>query len=201
MNITSSIKSFIKDSTSVGVLLMCCTVCSLVLSNGIFSHSYTDFFERSLFSFPGGIHLPGSLSHIINDALMSVFFFLAALEIKREMRTGELNTIGKAVMPGISALGGMLLPAIIYIACCHTGSNYMGWGIPMATDIAFSLGVLSLLGKRVPLSMRVFLIAIAVIDDIGGIVAIAFFLHRRPALGLSHCRSFVDRSFVRYESL
>ena len=175
MNITSSIKSFIKDGRSVGALLIICTVCSLVLSNCVFTQNYPLFFERDFLHFTGSIHLPGSLAHIINDGLMAVFFFSAALEIKREMVAGELNTFRKAVMPAISATGGMLLPAIIYVVCCHTRANYMGWGIPMATDIAFSLGVLSLLGRRAPLSMRVFLIAIAVIDDIGGIVAIGFF--------------------------
>jgi NhaA family Na+:H+ antiporter len=106
---------------------------------------------------------------------MAVFFFAASLEIKRELISGQLNTFRKALMPAISATGGMLLPALIYLGWCHHPANYRGWGIPMATDIAFSLAILSLLGNRVPASLRIFLVAIAIIDDIGSILAIAFF--------------------------
>lgn len=119
--------------------------------------------------------MPETLIHLVNDLLMSIFFFSAGLEIKRELTVGQLNTFKRGLMPLISATGGMLVPAAIYIIWCHGENNYMGWGIPMATDIAFSLGVLSLLGTRVPLSLKIFLTAIAIIDDIGGIVTIAIF--------------------------
>jgi Na+:H+ antiporter, NhaA family len=174
MRIISSIKFFVKDSRAVGALLICSTVVSLIVSNSSLGIEYLAFWEQKITT-STYIHLPATVSHFINDALMSVFFFFAGLEIKREILSGELNTFKRSLMPVISAAGGMLFPAIIYITCCHAKINYMGWGIPMATDIAFSLGVLSLLGKRAPLSMRIFLTAIAIIDDIGGILTIAIF--------------------------
>ncbi len=164
-----------KDSRVAGILLICSTAVSLIVSNSVAGAGYISFWSCEFTSYPAAFHFPNTLLHLVNDILMSVFFFSAGLEIKRELLTGELNTFKKAVMPVISATGGMMLPAIIYIACCHGKDNYMGWGIPMATDIAFSLGVLSLLGKRAPLSLRIFLTAIAIIDDIGGILVIAVF--------------------------
>ena len=175
MSILSPIKFFIKDSRATGVLLIGCTAVSLLLSQGAWGNDYIAFWGRKFTTHSTAINLPDNLLHCINDILMSVFFFSAGLEIKREVLTGELNTLKKALMPAISAAGGMLLPAIIYAACCHNKETFMGWGIPMATDIAFSLGVLSLLGRRAPLSMRIFLTAIAIIDDIGGILTIAVF--------------------------
>jgi NhaA family Na+:H+ antiporter len=175
MKIIPSIKFFIKDSRAIGALLICCTAISLFASNAVHNNIYSAFWTNK-FALPFTlIHFPATLQHLINDLLMSVFFFFAGLEIKREILTGELNTFKKSLMPVISAAGGMLLPAVIYLAWCHNGDNFMGWGIPMATDIAFSLGVLSLLGKRALLSMRIFLTAIAIIDDMGGILTIAVF--------------------------
>jgi NhaA family Na+:H+ antiporter len=175
MSLIPSIKFFIKDSRVVGVLLICCTAISLILSNITNGNDYSSFWEHRFIAPVPGIRLPDSLLHYINEVLMAVFFFSAGLEIKREVLTGELNSFKKSLMPVISAIGGMLLPAIIYLLCCHHKSNFSGWGIPMATDIAFSLGVLSLLGKRAPLSLRIFLTAIAIIDDVGGILTIAVF--------------------------
>ncbi len=175
MKIIPSIKFFIKDSRATGAVLVGCTAVSLIASNVLPGTNYTGFWTNKFeYSF-APLHLPDSLLHAVNDVLMSVFFFFAGLEIKREVLTGELNTFKKSLMPVISAVGGMLLPAVIYLAWSHSRENFMGWGIPMATDIAFSLGVLSLLGKRAPLSMRIFLTAIAIIDDIGGILTIAVF--------------------------
>jgi NhaA family Na+:H+ antiporter len=133
------------------------------------------FWEQKISISVPPIEMPATLIHLVNDLLMSIFFFTAGLEIKREITTGQLNTFKRALMPIISAAGGMFFPAIIYLVWCHGKSNYMGWGIPVATDIAFSLGVLSLLGKRTPVALKIFLTAIAIIDDIGGIITIAIF--------------------------
>lgn len=121
------------------------------------------------------LHLPHTILHVINDALMSIFFFLVGLEIKRELMTGELASLKKAALPVVAAIGGMVVPAAVYILWTGGTPYARGWGIPMATDIAFSLGVLSLLGKRAPLSLRIFLTALAIIDDLGGILTIAIF--------------------------
>lgn len=174
MPINSFIKFFVKDSRAVGVLLIVCTSVSLLLSNTISGGVYTRIWQQEILPLTN-LHLPSTLMHIINDALMSFFFFLAGMEIKNEILVGELNTLKKSMLPIASAAGGMLVPAVIYLACCHEKSTVSGWGIPIATDIAFSLAVLSLLGKQAPLSMRVFLTAIAIIDDIGGILTIAVF--------------------------
>ena len=165
-------KKFFNDSKSTGIVLLCCTVVSVLLANGVQNSPYltlwtTHFTEISI--------VPHSLLHVINEGLMSVFFFFAAIEIKREVISGELNSVKKALMPLMSAVGGMLVPAFIYLVLCGDKSNNIGWGIPMATDIAFSLAILSLLGKLVPVALRIFLTAVAVIDDIGGIITIAVF--------------------------
>jgi Na+:H+ antiporter, NhaA family len=175
MSIKPSIVSFIKDSRAAGATIFACTVLSVFVANSGCGNSYSSFWNFKCSVPVPGINLPDTLLHFINEVLMSVFFFSAGLEIKREITTGELNTFQKSLMPVISATGGMLFPALIYLVFCHTNSNFSGWGIPMATDIAFSLGVLSLLGKRAPLSLRIFLTAIAIIDDIGGILTIAIF--------------------------
>jgi NhaA family Na+:H+ antiporter len=163
-----------------------CTAFSLLLANTAFGHYYSDFFQHQLFHAGGLLSLPASASGIINDGLMTIFFFAATLEIKNEMLNGQLNSFRKAIMPVISATGGMLLPAAIYILC-SSHENFRGWAIPMSTDIAFSLVVISLLGDRLPMSVRTFLLAIAIIDDLGGIIAIAFFyahgIHLYYALG------------------
>jgi NhaA family Na+:H+ antiporter len=174
IDILSPIRKFISDSRSVGIVLICCTVISLVLSNSSWGDSYIHFWQTEIFT-PASLHLPHSILHIINDALMALFFFLVGLEIKRELMTGKLNSMKKAALPVVAALGGMLAPALIYTAWCGGTPYARGWGIPIATDIAFSLGVLSLLGNRVPLSIRIFLTALAIIDDLGGILTIAIF--------------------------
>ncbi|HTC01581.1 MAG TPA: Na+/H+ antiporter NhaA [Ferruginibacter sp.] len=165
---------FINDSRSVGVLLLLCTLVSLVLSNTPFTEKYFSLinFELPTNSF---IHLPHNILHWINDGLMAVFFFLAGIEIKREITQGELSSFSTSILPVVSAIGGMVVPAAIYFFI-NKGTRYEhGWGIPMATDIAFSLGIAALLGKRVPLGLKVFLTALAIIDDLGAIVAIAIF--------------------------
>ncbi|MES2703425.1 MAG: Na+/H+ antiporter NhaA [Bacteroidota bacterium] len=165
----------VNDSRVPGALLLCCAAVSLVISNSAAGNAYISFWQQKTPIISHDFHLPGTVEHGINDLLMSVFFFAAGLEIKREMLSGHLSDFKGALMPFVSATGGMLLPAIIYIAVCPTVPDIAGWGIPMATDIAFSLGILSLLGGRVPQSLRIFITAIAIIDDIGGILAIALF--------------------------
>ena len=172
----SPIRGFIADSRSVGIILVVCTVLSLVLSNLSSTHiGYIHFWQRETPIFLSFIHLPENVLLWINDVLMSIFFFLVGMEIKREITIGELASIQKSMMPVLAALGGMVCPAIIFsIFNGHTPYAH-GWGIPMATDIAFSLGVLSLLGKRVPIQLKIFLAALAIIDDLGAVVTIAIF--------------------------
>lgn len=171
----SPVREFIDDSRAVGIVLLFCTAISLFLSNSGWAATYLSFWERTVVEPYAVLHLPHSFVHWINDGLMSVFFFMAGLEIKRELLTGELSSLRKAMLPVIAAVGGMLAPAAIYALWAGQTDFASGWGIPMATDIAFSLGIVSLLGARVPLSFRVFLTALAIIDDLGGILAIAIF--------------------------
>jgi NhaA family Na+:H+ antiporter len=156
-------------------VLVVCTIVSLWISNSGWAGGYIGFWEKE-FVFPmPQIHLPHSIAHIINDGLMAVFFLLVGMEIKRELLIGELSSLKKSVLPVAGAAGGMVVPALIYFAWCGGTPFSGGWGIPMATDIAFSLGILSLLGRRAPLSLRIFLTALAIIDDLGAILAIAIF--------------------------
>lgn len=180
--IIEPLKVFIHDSRSIGVILLLATLLSLVLSNfpGV-SESYTRFFQLSIdgtqeHAFEWGpFHLPNSIIVIINDLFMAVFFFLAGMEIKRELVTGELASIKQSILPVIAAVGGMIVPALLYTQF-NRGTDYMsGWAIPMATDIAFTLGIASLLGNRVPVALKVFITALAIIDDLGAILVIALF--------------------------
>lgn len=173
--ILSPIREFISDSRATGIVLICCTIISLIVSNSPWSQSYIEFWHKQLNMPADNVHLPGSPLHFINDALMAIFFLLAGMEIKRELWVGELSSFKKSILPVFAAAGGMIVPACIYLLWCRNTYFENGWGIPMATDIAFSLGILSLLGKRAPLSLRIFLTALAIIDDLGGILAIAVF--------------------------
>jgi len=165
---------FIHDSRAIGIILLICTFISLCITNLFNGEAYLAFWETP-FHFLEQLHLPHSLLHIINDGLMAVFFFLAGMEIKRELLQGELNSFQKASLPVVAAIGGMLMPAIIF-SLFNKGSVYQpGWAIPTATDIAFSLGVASLLGNKVPVSLKIFLTALAIIDDLGAIIIIALF--------------------------
>lgn len=164
---------FLSDSRSIGVVLLCCTALSLLLSNTI-SEPYLAFWTHSA-HFLQALHLPHSLLHWINDGMMTVFFFLVGMEIKREMKGGELASIKKALLPIAGAIGGMIVPALIFGVLTAGTVFSRGFGIPMATDIAFSLGIASLLGKKVPMGLKIFLTALAIIDDLGAIVVIALF--------------------------
>ncbi|XZF14013.1 Na+/H+ antiporter NhaA [Chitinophagaceae bacterium MMS25-I14] len=174
-SVFSPVRRFIRDSRATGIILIFCTVISLIVSNSGLSQKYIAFWEHELLMPLPQLHLPHTVLHVINDALMAIFFLLAGMEIKRELLCGELSSPQKAMMPVIAASGGMVVPALIYYLWCRHTPYSGGWGIPMATDIAFSLGVLSLLGKKAPLSVRIFLTALAIIDDLGGIIAIALF--------------------------
>ena len=173
--ILSPILEFIKDSRAVGVTLICCTMLSLFLSNSAWGEGYMQFWLTEIHLPTNALTIPHTFLHMINDGLMALFFLLVGMEIKRELVNGELSSVKKSLMPILGAVGGMVVPALIYIMWCGGTPYASGWGVPMATDIAFSLGVLSLLGKRAPMPVKIFLTALAIIDDLGAIVAIALF--------------------------
>jgi NhaA family Na+:H+ antiporter len=168
-------QEFAKLEASGGILLIGCTVSALIWANSPWAGGYFHLWHTNLtFGFAGKL-LPEPLHFWINDGLMALFFLLVGLEIKRETLVGELASLRKAALPIIAALGGMIVPAGLYVLFNHGGPGASGWGIPMATDIAFALGVLALLGERVPTSLKVFLAALAIADDIGAVLVIAFF--------------------------
>ena len=174
--LSSPFKWFFKLEAASGLVLLISAAIALIISNSNFSSLYFGTLQSYLFIGINSFGLKMSLHHWINDALMAVFFFFVTLEIKREFINGELSSPKQALLPIIAAIGGMLVPALIYIYINFgNGDTINGWAIPSATDIAFSLGVLSLLGSRVPISLKVFLTALAIIDDLGAIIIIAFF--------------------------
>ncbi len=174
--ITKPFKDFFKLEASSGIMLLLAAVLALVISNGAYSDEYFSILKKYVTLGTENFGLKLSVLHWINDVLMAIFFFFVSLEIKREFLQGELSNPKQALLPIIGAVGGMVVPAAFYIAINYSDPTTLnGWAIPSATDIAFSLGVLSLLGKRVPISLKVFLTALAIIDDLGAIVIIAFF--------------------------
>jgi len=174
--ISKPFKWFFKLEAASGLVLLIATILALIISNSFYSELYFQTLEKYLFIGINQFGLKLSVIHWINDALMAIFFFFVTLEIKREFIQGELSNIKQALLPIIAAVGGMLVPALIYVFINFGNMETLkGWAIPSATDIAFSLGVLSLLGKRVPLSLKVFLTALAIIDDLGAIIIIAVF--------------------------
>lgn len=175
MRPTQLFKEFFNSEKSSGIVLIFCTVASIALANYFIGTSYIDFWHRKTgFSF-GGVEIYLSIEHWINDGLMTVFFLLIGLEIERELYVGELADVKNAALPIVAAVGGMAVPAIIHFVLNKGTVAENGFGIPMATDIAFALGILSLAGKRVPLSLKIFLTALAIIDDLGAIMIIALF--------------------------
>ena len=169
-------KWFFKLEAASGLVLLFAAIIALIISNSNLAELYFSTLNKYLFIGINNFGLKLSVLHWINDALMAIFFFFVTLEIKREFLQGELSNIKQALLPIIAAVGGMLVPALFYVFINFGDSETLnGWAIPSATDIAFSLGVLSLLGKRVPLSLKVFLTALAIIDDLGAIVIIALF--------------------------
>ncbi len=175
-HISKPFKWFFKLEAASGLVLLFAAIIALFVSNSELASIYYDVLNSYFALGFGEFKLKLSVLHWINDVLMAIFFFLVSLEIKREFIQGELSNPKQASLPIIAAVGGMLVPALIYVAINYENSETLkGWAIPSATDIAFSLGVLSLLGKRVPISLKVFLTALAIIDDLGAIVIIAFF--------------------------
>jgi NhaA family Na+:H+ antiporter len=164
--LSKSLRSFMESESSGGIILMGVAALALIVANSPLSEDYFGILKTDL----GGL----SILHWVNDALMAVFFLLVGLEIKREMVNGQLSNWSRRALPGFAALGGMVVPALIFLAL-NEGETLRGWAIPSATDIAFSLGVLSLLGSRVPLSLKIFLTALAIIDDLGAVIIIALF--------------------------
>ncbi|MBS1566450.1 MAG: Na+/H+ antiporter NhaA, partial [Bacteroidetes bacterium] len=162
------LRRFLQDSRSTGILLLACTAISMLIANSSLRKSWSRLINQRM-QLPGWMHVPHTPLHWINDGAMALFFFLVGMEIKRELLSGELSDVRKASLPVAAALGGMLVPALLFAAFNHGTIYAGGWGIPMATDIAFSLGVASLLGARVPVSLKIFLMALAIIDDLGAI--------------------------------
>ena len=156
-------------------MLLACTVLALAWANSPWADSYTRIWDTPGTVGLGEFSIRETLRHWINDGLMAVFFFVVGLEIKREVLVGELAAVRRAALPLAAALGGMIVPAVLYATINASGPGFAGWGVPMATDIAFALGVLALLGSRIPLSLKVFLTAVAIVDDIGAVLVIAFF--------------------------
>ncbi|MBD8018399.1 Na+/H+ antiporter NhaA [Kaistella pullorum] len=173
MLITTYFKKFLHSSQSSGILLIFCVALSLVIANSALAEGFQHILDKNIGTDLFDLRYP--LSIWVNDGLMAVFFLLVGLEIKREIVEGELSSFKNASLPIVAALGGMIVPAAIYFFFNQDTEYAKGWAIPMATDIAFSLAILSLLGKRVPLSLKIFLAALAIVDDLGAIVVIAVF--------------------------
>jgi NhaA family Na+:H+ antiporter len=168
-------QKFIHTSAAGGIVLMVATVLALILANSPLTDEYAALLHAHLSIALGPFQIDESLLHWINDGLMAIFFFVVGLEIKREVRAGELSDLRAALLPIFAALGGVAVPALLYVAFNQNGPGAAGWGIPMATDIAFALGVLALLGRRVPFGLKVFLTAVAIVDDLIAVLVIAFF--------------------------
>ena len=166
---------FFSMQASTGIVLLCSALLALLWANSPWSDLYYKILHYPLGIHLGEFSLSFSLHHWVNDALMVIFFFVVGLEIKRELSIGELATPKKAALPIFAALGGMLVPALFYLIFNSQGPTQVGWGIPMATDIAFAVGILSLMSNRVPFSLKVFLLALAIVDDLGAVLVIAFF--------------------------
>tara|TARA_B100001175_G_scaffold314490_1_gene323944 strand:+ start:1335 stop:2507 length:1173 start_codon:yes stop_codon:yes gene_type:complete len=175
-HLSSPFKWFFKLEAASGLILLISAIVALVISNSSLSQLYFESLNKYILIGVNDVGLKLSVLHWINDVLMAIFFFFVTLEIKREFLQGELSNIKQAILPIVAAVGGMLIPALTYVYINFGNIETLnGWAIPSATDIAFSLGVLSLLGSRVPISLKVFLTALAIIDDLGAIVIIAFF--------------------------
>jgi NhaA family Na+:H+ antiporter len=168
-------QKFFNSEKAGGLILIACTVISLLIANSSHGDDYIHFWHTGIPLQFGKIVIPFDIEKWINDGLMTIFFLMVGLEIERELYIGELSTFKNAILPAFAALGGMAVPALIHFLFCYGKPEAAGNGIPTATDIAFSLGVLSLIGKRIPLSLKIFLTALAIIDDLGAIIIIGIF--------------------------
>jgi NhaA family Na+:H+ antiporter len=168
-------QDFIRLESAGGLILLFCTVVAILLANSPLRDHFAGLWQTEISIGVDGAHITKSLLHWINDGLMCIFFFVVGLEIKRELIVGELASLKRAALPAVAALGGMIAPALIYIAFNAGTSNVHGWGVPVATDIAFSLGVLAVLGSRVSHRLKIFLTAFAIVDDLGAVLVIAIF--------------------------
>lgn len=168
-------QQFFNSEKAGGLILICCTAVSMIIANSSIGPEFTHFWHTAAPFQLGVINIPFRIEEWINDGLMTIFFLLVGLEIEREIYIGEISSFKNAVLPVLAAIGGMIIPALIHFIFNRGTPEQAGIGIPMATDIAFSLGVLSLIGKRIPLSMKIFLTALAIIDDLGAVIIIAIF--------------------------
>jgi len=173
--LTNTFDKFFDSEKSSGILLIICTLAAILITNSSYGHEYLSFWQVEI----GGL----SVEHWVNDGLMAIFFLLIGLELERELYIGELSNFKNALLPIVAAIGGMLIPALIYFTLNQGTQTQNGIGIPMATDIAFALGVLAILGARIPASLKVFVVAFAVIDDLGAIVIIAAFYTAKLSIG------------------
>lgn len=173
--VAQPLQRFMETEAASGVLLLAAAATAMVWANSPWSSSYESFWTTELTVGTSTLHLSEDLRHWVNDLAMAFFFFVVGLEIKRELVHGDLRHRSTALLPVVCAIGGMVVPALLYLAFNAGGPGERGWGVPMATDIAFSLGVLALAGRRVPVSLKVFLLTLAVVDDIGAIIVIALF--------------------------
>lgn len=183
-NILSPFQKFVNIESSSGILLLLATILALIWANSPFSESYQALWQYKMGFTTESFELNKPLLLWINDGLMAIFFFLIGLEIKREFLIGELNSAKKLAFPLFGAIGGMIIPVILFILINQNPETFKGWGIPMATDIAFSLAILKVLGNRVPLSLKVFLTAFAIVDDLGAVLVIAIFYSGSIKIGL-----------------
>ncbi|MET0146207.1 MAG: Na+/H+ antiporter NhaA [Ilumatobacteraceae bacterium] len=205
---TQPLVRFLHIEASGGILLATATIAALVWANSPWNASYTSFWSTTISVDVGPYHFDEDLVHVVNDLLMALFFFVVGMEIKRELVVGELRDRRAVALPAMAALGGMIVPAAIFIAFNATGDGAEGWGIPMATDIAFALGVVAILGHRVPAAVKVLLLTLAIVDDIGAIAVIAVFYSDglRPALlvaaaAMAGMVALMHRAHVSYPPL
>jgi NhaA family Na+:H+ antiporter len=173
--IARPLRTFLDTEAAGGIVLLAATLAALVWVNSPVGESYESLWGVELRLSVGGLEWAEDLRHVVNDGLMTLFFFVVGLEIKRELVVGELNNVRRAALPALAAIGGMVVPAGLYLTLNLDGPTSRGWGIPMATDIAFAVGVLALLSDRIPSGLKVFLVSLAIVDDIGAVLVIALF--------------------------